>query len=113
MPPDADLAEYWTCKLLSRSSTSSHNMANMSQPTDKPRGGKLPWFMRAARHGGRFWEHERPINIDENEKDGANSGRPVERLGSSTESEMGLKNGGAARGIVEEVGMKDLRGGRY
>jgi hypothetical protein len=35
-------------------------------PLDKPHNGRLPWFMRAARNGGRFWTHEKPEE-DEND----------------------------------------------
>jgi hypothetical protein len=35
-------------------------------PLDKPHNGRLPWFMRAARNGGRFWTHEKP-EADEND----------------------------------------------
>lgn len=38
-PPDFDIAEYWTFN---------------------PSGGRQPWFMRAAKNGGRFWDHEKP-----------------------------------------------------
>ncbi|RDW82611.1 hypothetical protein BP6252_03723 [Coleophoma cylindrospora] len=39
IPPDFDNAEYWTFA---------------------PKGGRLPWFMRAAKNGGKFWDHEPP-----------------------------------------------------
>jgi hypothetical protein len=64
--------------------------------------------MRAAKHGGRFWEHEPPINIDGNEKDDHSIGAPIQRMVSSTKSETALKSGGATRGVVEEVGLKDM-----
>ncbi len=32
---------------------------------DKPHKGHVPWFLRAARNGGRFWEHEKPLSLDE------------------------------------------------
>ena len=38
VPPDFDLAEYWTINP----------------------GGRPTWFMRSARNGGKFWEHEQP-----------------------------------------------------
>jgi hypothetical protein len=43
----------------------SDSSAN-SMTTDKPYPGPVPWFMRAAKNGGRFWEHERPKE-EENE----------------------------------------------
>ena len=38
LPPDFDLAEYWTINP----------------------GGRPTWFMRSARNGGKFWDHEKP-----------------------------------------------------
>jgi len=38
LPPDFDLAEYWTINP----------------------GGRPTWFMRSARNRGKFWEHEQP-----------------------------------------------------
>ncbi|KAL3418570.1 MFS AGZA family xanthine/uracil permease [Phlyctema vagabunda] len=80
LPPDFDNAEYWTFS---------------------PKG-RLPWFMRAARNGGKFWEHEKPTEEEikdyEDADDRAND--HDHRRSDTTSSEAHLKDhavGPAAR----------------
>lgn len=63
VPPDHDMAEYWTCMCFLTSVSIPRHSTDTK--TDKPRTGHIPWFMRAARNGGRFWEHEKPLSLDE------------------------------------------------
>ncbi|KFY31863.1 hypothetical protein V493_00734 [Pseudogymnoascus sp. VKM F-4281 (FW-2241)] len=81
LPPDFDLAEYWTIFP----------------------GGKSPWFMRASRNGGRFWEHQQPtpeeMNNDkcmneedaESEQDHQRSDSQAELKANATRSDNGKR----------------------
>ncbi|KAI9742802.1 MAG: hypothetical protein M1818_003531 [Claussenomyces sp. TS43310] len=83
VPPDADLAEYWTYK---------------------PHGGRLPWFMRATRNGGRFWEHEPPDEkVDDNPEPGIDGG-----VHNRTDSMNGLKMESGTKLESVQIGMRDM-----
>jgi hypothetical protein len=90
LPPDFDMAEYWTWN---------------------PSNGRAPWFMRAARNGGRFWDHEPPTD-DDREKSDDDINEDGHRR---SDSQAGLKGNAApgSRGDRDhkgqvEIGLRDM-----
>lgn len=69
LPPDFDLAEYWTINP----------------------GGRPTWFMRSARNGGKFWEHEQPTPDELNNDNKYSNEEELEADHRRSDSQAALK----------------------